>query len=362
MNTPVRGSWRQMERTEAAAAWNPALSLFPAVSPFQTFEQGAAAEAEGWHPQYWLSEEDGAVSAMVLVLFKRLPLGTGMFWVVGGPSGDFYGCGQALLEALCADNGVRRGYLRIRFDCESVHSDVGAVTGAGLAPSSHPLGSARTVELTLGTDGVASPVSRNWRRSLRKAESNGLAVYRWTSPDPAEMHRILSGVERMKGVSVHFSREKLESCVESLGDVFRVFRCDDSMGRMVAFRAALVFGDRAVDFAAGADADGRHLGASQLLVYTMSMEFAKEGITVYELGGIDPVNNPGVTRFKLESGGREVAQLGEWDAATSAWLRLAANAAIRIREIVRTRRSFGTGRDSRVSLGNPTDVPHIALS
>jgi lipid II:glycine glycyltransferase (peptidoglycan interpeptide bridge formation enzyme) len=58
----------------------------------------------------------------------------------------------------------------------------------------------------------------------------------------------------------------------------------------------------------------------------------EHGITKYDLGGIDPWDNPGCHRFKRGTGGQEVEYLGEWDWGTSFWLRLFGNLAIRKRQ------------------------------
>ena len=317
-----------MACAQAASEWNRRLAAFGDVSPFQSFEHGAAGAAEGWDPQFWALGAD----AMALVLFKRLPLSVGMFWVVGGPAGDLSKCGRELLDALCTANGVKRGYLRMRIDREHCGAAGSEVRAAGLSPSKFALTSGRTVELDLTAECIESVFSKNWKRSIRKAENNGLDVYRWDTPDAEALAEMLGELEQMKGVSVHFPKAKIESCIAHLADVFRVYRCDDSMGHMVAFRAAVVLGGRAVDLAAAANVLGRHSGASQYLVREMAQDFASEGVRAYELGGIDPENNPGVTRFKYESGGREVKQMGEWDIATSEFLRKAANRAIALRQ------------------------------
>ena len=67
-------------------------------------------------------------------------------------------------------------------------------------------------------------------------------------------------------------------------------------------------------------------------------------VQFYDLGGIDPWANPGVYTFKKETGAREVELLGEWDSASSEWLRLFGNLAISKRENIKRSRSLSVLR------------------
>jgi lipid II:glycine glycyltransferase (peptidoglycan interpeptide bridge formation enzyme) len=43
----------------------------------------------------------------------------------------------------------------------------------------------------------------------------------------------------------------------------------------------------------------------------------QRGVTVYDLNGIDPIRNPGVTRFKERTGAVSTEYLHHWEWATS---------------------------------------------
>jgi lipid II:glycine glycyltransferase (peptidoglycan interpeptide bridge formation enzyme) len=77
---------------------------------------------------------------------------------------------------------------------------------------------------------------------------------------------------------------------------------------------------------------GRELRASFPLEREVLRYCHEQGITKFDLGGIDPWENPGCHRFKRGTGGKEVEYLGEWDWGTSFWLRLFGNLAIRKRQ------------------------------
>ncbi len=361
MNRESKG-WRELSAAEAAVRWDAMLSNFDDASPFQAFGNGPAAEQEDWTPQYWIRAEGGFISSMALVLVRKLPMRYGMFWIVGGAAGDLSEIDGEFLETLTRHGGFKRGYLRVRADREASPSDAEALRKSGLRPALLGLTSGLTIELELESEPLESMISKNWKRSVRKAEANGLTCSRWEHPDPQVLDAMLAKLEERKGVSVHFPKGKIAGMAAHLGDVFRVYRCDDSMGDIVAFRGSMVFGGRAVDLVAATDEEGLQLGASQFLVLSMAKAFASEGIRHYELGGIDPESNPGVTRFKKESGGRTVRQLGEWDVATSSLLRIAANVAIRLRKLAQSRMSTGTPGVMRISLKRRRNFPDVAVS
>ena len=62
--------------------------------------------------------------------------------------------------------------------------------------------------------------------------------------------------------------------------------------------------------------------ASYFVFWEVLEHCRKLGVTTYDLGGIDPFANRGVYTFKKETGAKEVELLGEWDWASSFWLRI----------------------------------------
>ena len=91
-------------------------------------------------------------------------------------------------------------------------------------------------------------------------------------------------------------------------------------------------GNRAVEYMGVTNDLGRDLRASFPLERELLRYCSDEGIRHYDLGGIDPHENPGCHRFKRGTGACELEYLGEWDWATSEWFRVFCNWAIMKRQ------------------------------
>ena len=55
------------------------------------------------------------------------------------------------------------------------------------------------------------------------------------------------------------------------------------------------------------------------------------GVRRYDLHGVDPESNPGVYNFKKGTGVVPFEYVGEWEFATSRWMRSLANLLVRYR-------------------------------
>jgi lipid II:glycine glycyltransferase (peptidoglycan interpeptide bridge formation enzyme) len=96
----------------------------------------------------------------------------------------------------------------------------------------------------------------------------------------------------------------------------------------------VVFGDRAWALFSATSEEGRKVQASFGIFWAVIQHCQRLGVQSCDLAGIDPVGNHGVYRFKKGIGGVPLEYLGEWDWATSPWLRWLGNWGISRREQV----------------------------
>ena len=87
---------------------------------------------------------------------------------------------------------------------------------------------------------------------------------------------------------------------------------------------------------AAANQEGLDLGGSYLTWYASVLLALKSGKEVYDLGGIDPVNNPGVYSFKSRMGGNELYHIGAYDACKNASVKVMWNISDKARAILRS--------------------------
>ena len=136
-------------------------------------------------------------------------------------------------------------------------------------------------------------------------------------------------MQTRKNLPEQFSRAELTNLFEQTGKNFICYRAEDENGKLVALRGCLIVGERAIDYLAATTLSGRDLRASFPVFWKLLQDCRERGVRFYDLSGIDPHKNPGVYTFKKETGARPVESLGEWDWATSDWLRWFGNWAIR---------------------------------
>lgn len=286
---------------------------------------GEYNRALGWQPLYWTAVDDasGELVAMMMGLLRRYPLRVGLLWCAGGPIGDVKFWNENLQQTLLETTKTKRLYCRFRCDRPRIIDEALALNHQNWMRSWFMLHSSWTMELDLSRENpeMLASLSKNWRRNLKLAENNNLRISLWINPDIDEIAAVYDEMQTRKDLPEQFSRDQLKNLFERVGSNFICFRAVDESGELVAFRGSLIIGDRAVDHLAATTKRGRDLRASYAVLWRLLQECRARNVKFYDLSGIDPHQNPGVYSFKKETGARAVESLGEWDWASSGWLR-----------------------------------------
>jgi len=346
--------WELLADDLARQVWDQSLVKFSDFSPFQTYAWGEYNRSLGWQPYRWAAfDGKGQVVAMMQGLLRRYPFGFGLVWSAGGPVGDLSAWNEDLQQAVVKSTGVKRLYCRFRSDRPRQVEDVLRLAGQGWARSWYTLTSNLSLELDLTTDDQAllAGCSRNWRRNLRRAAENKLVIKPWPDPDVDEMLSAYASMQSFKNLEEQVSRRELEQTLNHFRQRVVLYRCDDGQGNLVGLRGCAILGNRAWDLFAATAQRGRELCASYPLFWALVRHCRSHGVRSYDLGGIDPVQNPGVYRFKEGTGASPLEYLGEWDWANATWLRWAGNWAIWQRSRIRQRASQRATRKLWQGLG-----------
>ena len=324
--------WKLLTEETAKENWDNYLIRFDDCSPYQTFGWGQYQKSLGWQPCYFVAEAaKGKISAMLLGLLRRYPFGTGLMWCTGGPLGDFKSWDESLPKTILKATGLNRLYMRFRCDRERHAQAVLFLNHQNWSRSIYTITSNVSMELNLSSDEnlLLSKFSRNWRRNLKTAETSDLVIKLCTKADIDELCDVYSEMETRKNLPQQFSREKLENLFKFAGSDLIFYRCEDALtSELLCFRGCLRIGNRACDYLAATTKRGIEQRASFATFRQLLKHCREHGVRHYDLGGIDPWENPGVYKFKKETGAREIEYLGEWDWANSHWLRLFGNLAI----------------------------------
>ncbi|MDC7785277.1 GNAT family N-acetyltransferase [Rhodoplanes sp. TEM] len=342
----LSGGWALISAEEARDSWNAGLASLEEYSPFQSFEWGRYHAHLGWEPLHFVCRgRGGAPRAMCLALLRRFPGGVGFVWCVGGPSGDLAAL-DGLPRVIRASLGLRHLYVRFRCDRRHDEAEARLVADADWAPVGVKMGSSVSMELDLsgGADALLAGMNGKWRRNLRLARKEDVVVGRNAAVDLDELRALFAEMEQAKGLPELASRDKLAALFGAARPALDTVSCRTADGALIAFRCALRVGDRACDYLAAANPEGRRRRAAYLLLWEMLGHCRDTGIARYDLGGIDPAANPGVYEFKRTTGAARVDFLGEWDWATSSVLRWAGNWMIGRRQAVRQAWATGPAR------------------
>jgi len=328
-------TWQLLSNEAALKIWDKALLQLDDYTPFQTYAWGEYQRALGWEPCRWAAFDDhGEIVAMMQGLLRRYPLRIGLVWSEGGPVGDLSACDESLQEAIKQTTRLQRIYCRFRCDRQRQVEDVLRLSAQGWQRSWYTLTTSYSMSLDLGQDEsqLLAGCERNWRRNLRVAGQGNLVVHQWTDPSVDEIVSAYDSMQSLKGLEEQHSREEFEYLLKHLKQQIVIYRCDDEEGELVSLRGWLVFGNRASEFLAATTERGRELRASYAVTWALVRHCRLLHLQSCDLGGIDPLLNPGVFRFKKGIGGAPLEYLGEWDWGSRPWLQWFGNWAISRRQ------------------------------
>lgn len=292
--------------------WSELMGLFADANIYQTWQYGAVR----WGLKslsHLVVKRGGLVLGMAqLRIIRPVNLGFGVAYLRWGPlcqlngrdpDGDVTG---ALAAALREEYAVKRGlYLEVhanafagssrgemmrsafsQFDCSS-----------GIGPGKY-----RTllVDLSPSLEQLRRSLDKKWRNQLSAAERNGLEV---VEGDDAEQYRDFCGL-----YAEMWSRKRFPTnvSVEEFGRIqdrlpknqrMKVLICKRE-GQAIAGLVGSVMGDTAIYVLGATNEAGMRLKGAYLLQWFLIQSLKNTGVRYYDLGGINPDNNPGVYHFK----------------------------------------------------------------
>lgn len=330
--------WQLLSNEVAQKTWDEALLQLEDYSPFQIYAWGEYQRALGWEPYRWVAlNEHGEIVAMMLGLLRRYPFGFGIMWSEGGPVGDLSVCDESLQQAMKHASGLKRVYCRFRCDRQRQVEDALKLSAQSWRRSWFSLTTSYSMSLNLAQDEsqLLAGCGRNWRRNLRRAWEGNLTVQQWTDPSVDEIVSAYDSMQSLKGLEEQYSREEFEQILKHLKQQIVIYRCNNEHGQLVSLHGWLIFGDRATALLSATTEQGRELHASYAVIWALVQHCQLLHLQSADLGGIDPVLNPGVYRFKKATGAAPIEYLGEWDWASRPWLRWFGNWAISRRQRLR---------------------------
>jgi lipid II:glycine glycyltransferase (peptidoglycan interpeptide bridge formation enzyme) len=321
--------FRAVDEREAAASWDAWLSGFEARGIRQSRAWGLH-KVGGWTPARFALFEDGSPAAMALVLIRRAPLGAAtLAWANAGPVFRDASALADFLKGLTAHfSAVPRSVVRVAPRVAAEPALAKALEDAGFTPARSPLDSGRTVVLDLrkSLEELRAGLDRKWRNQLKKAEAAS-PIFEFGSGQPLleRFLRLHAQTRERKKLKDGVDLAALQGAARDFGPAL-TFAVGSAGGRDGCAIAWWNFRGRATLWLAAAGPEGMAACLPNAAYWAAIARLKSEGAESFDLSGIDAKLNPGVTHFKLGTGGAELVTPGEWDWSAHPLPRAAFNA------------------------------------
>lgn len=321
--------FRVVGEAEAAANWDARLAAFDGAGIRQSHAWGLH-KTGGWKQVRFALIEDGEPSAMALVLERRAPLGAAtLAWANAGPVFRDPAALESFLKGLAAHYAkIPRSVVRVAPRVAGTPAIESALTRAGFSPARAPLDSGRTVlvDLRPGVEELRAGLDRKWRNQLKKSEASS-PVFEFGSSRPllARFLALHAATRGRKGLKDGVDLSALERAARDFGSAL-TFMVGSASGADGCALSWWTFAGRATLWLAAASDDGLTRCLPNAAYWAAMRRLKDEGVETFDLSGIDEKNNPGVTHFKLGTGGAVLAAPGEWDWSASPLPKAAFNA------------------------------------
>ena len=171
------------------------------------------------------------------------------------------------------------------------------------------------VDIARTKDDIRQSLHQKWRNCLNRSEKNQLEVTRGTdSIFFQQLTYLYNDLRERKNFDVDLEPDFYLKVQRNLPENEKfVVHIAKFNGKPVAAHLGSYLGDTAVYLLGAANHDGNKLNASYLLQWLVMLYAKERGCHWYDLGGIDPDNNPGVYRFKQRMGGIELTAPGPYE-------------------------------------------------
>ena len=206
----------------------------------------------------------------------------------------------------------------------------------------------RTLVLDLSPplDEIRKRLDKKWRNQLNAAERNDLKISRGESSDDYRRFcRLYDQMWQRKQFRTTVDIAEFDKIQDRLhtGQRMQTLICEHA-GEPVSGLVCSAMGTSAIYLLGATNEAGMKVKASYLQQWTMIRYLKEIGVRSYDLGGIDPIANPGVYHFKSGLSGVEMSHISSFTACDSALSSTLVKAARGLRSGVRRFREGWTKR------------------
>jgi len=310
--------------------WEERANSFSDYSIYQTWPyQLTRAETEKQDVSRIVIEDTNRTTViMAQVRIKHVaPLGLKIGYVQWGPlfrkKDDTINCSVEML------NQFKNAYLRTKVNVLRITPNVlNDETGQKVFESLQASGfehvqsysAYRTfiLDVSDNEDEIRKRLRKSFRRDLKKAEKADMEILEGHDENLCRIFEDLyrSSLKRkgFKGLDPQEFLKPMQTLSKTEQMNIHVVLFQDKPASALL---STCVGDTSLVLLAASNELGLKCGSSYLAWYQGAVSAHNAGMKFYDLGGIDPVNNPNVFQFKSRMGGREVFHIGTYEACSS---------------------------------------------
>lgn len=324
--------WQVEVDRATPAEWSQMLELFDDANIYQTSAYGGVRWGEKSLSRLVLKRDGEVLGIAQLRIVRPTPLKFGMAYLRWGPLWERRGqpldaeVPKRLAHALEDEYLAKRKLFLRLIPNAFVESQRAAIMQSAFSRFiAEPLDAGNTyrtfvLDLAPSLDELRKDLDPKWRNKLSGAEKSKLEVIEGSgSAEYRTFCRIYQEMRRRKRFESTISVEEFGRIQENLAQSqrMRVLICQGN-GVPVAGLVTSAMGESAIYLLGATSDDGLKSKGAYLLQWIMIRWLKENGIKRYDLGGIDPEENPGVYHFKRGLSGEDVCQINPLTASSSA--------------------------------------------
>ncbi|MCY2954906.1 MAG: peptidoglycan bridge formation glycyltransferase FemA/FemB family protein [Planctomycetota bacterium] len=290
------------------------------------------AQKRGAECQHVIICRDGEVIGLADVRLKRTPvIGSGIAYISGGPltrrgRSDDAECLRGVLQAIVREYVLQQGFvLRVLAPLGPRQWNTRAAEQFRQLGFRTTKRSAayRTLVVDIGKplSEVRASLAQKWRNCLNSVQRKGLAI-REGADDATfeEFCTLFNAFNRRKGFVVDLDASFYRELQREMSNSDRfVVTLAENEGKVVAGHVFSMLGDTCVYLLGATNEEGLKTKAAYLLQWNAIAKAQSQGLSWYDLGGIDPNGNPSVYHFKSGMGGEDLACAGPFQRDSCTW-------------------------------------------
>lgn len=270
----------------------------------------------GWIVCRWQYQENDKSIAFLQGFLKRYPFGLGVLWFPNWIVGD-YNLSSEVTDALRKSLSLRFITIRIRSHRPKNNLELKFLEST-FSLSTNPFGSSfkMHLDLSISSDKLFNGLTKNWRRNLKRSKKIDYEIVNVKNTNT--IAKLYSNLSEAKGLTkVFFSKQQIDSLMNSYGDQILVIGAKTPDGVIHAIRGAIIRGNEAIDIFAATNAFSRKHYLSYAICWELLNRCKSLGCSHFDFSGVDPENNAGVYNFKKGTGAKLVETLGEFEYSNS---------------------------------------------